>query len=69
MITITYIIILIASICPIILGIIYLTKTGWYYRKMIEKKSEEFARNIGIALVIIGFLLFIISIYELFIKI
>ncbi|MHA1381078.1 MAG: hypothetical protein ACTSRG_22145 [Candidatus Helarchaeota archaeon] len=67
--SIIYILTLVVSIVFLIIGIQYLLKRGWNYRKIAEKKSDEFIRNIGLAFLIIGSLLFIMSIYELFIKI
>ena len=43
----------------VVMGILYLAKIGYWYNKLIEQKSEAFARNIGIAFVVIGSLLLV----------
>lgn len=67
MISFLYITFLIVSIIFLIQGIFYALNKGYYYKKMAEKKSDKYIRNIGILFLILGSLGLIISIYELFI--
>jgi len=51
----------------IVIGLLYLTKTGPQYRKMSETKSDTYIRNFGILFTILGILLSIAGIIDIFI--
>jgi uncharacterized membrane protein len=50
-----------------VIGIMYLTKTGPQYRKMAETKSDAYVRNFGILFTVLGILLVIAGILDIFV--